>query len=397
MNEVSETLRAAIESGAPQRVLLEFIKKPNGQDYTPIVTMSNEELNQGFEMTEYFNSETDLAIGLCPSTEFKFTIFNDTFQYEDFEFGTFRAWLGARIDNGTPASGAKTKTFTGGELPGLYEFTRLGVFISEKPNIIRKQIVDVTANDQMILFDQPMPSGLVQYSDQMNIGILAREMCRHVGVELKARNFMNNDIVVASEPEAFKDATMREVLGWIAEAAGSIARFTRTGKLELTWFNPTNQTYDEHNYSDFSPAWYEVKKIDKLVIRNSDADTEYAGGAGSNSYFIQNNPFLKQGESSTLTAPTITTDPINRTSKVNKVITLYVKAGGAVEYQWQRSTDPTNKSKWANVPANIYVNSKTSAMSFTVQTELAGYSYRCVASNAAGDTPSKYATVTIET
>ena len=96
-------------------------------------------------------------------------------------------------------------------------------------------------------------------------------------------------------PEQFENATMREVLGWVAEAACSNARFNRDGLLEFFWFNTSVVTrYDEHNYSDFTPTWYATAAIDGLHIRNGDSTKEYTIGGGDNAYMIQDNPFLRQ-------------------------------------------------------------------------------------------------------
>lgn len=395
MYAVSATLRKAINAGNPQRVLLEFIRRPDGRSYNPVVTLSNEHLNNGFELMEYFNSETDLTIGLCPSAEFKFSLFNETFDFEDFDFGTFRAWLGARIDEGTPSSTAKTKTFTGGEFPGLFEFTPLGTFIAEKPNIVRKKIVTVNANDQMILFDQDMPdAAALGITYPVTIEALAQALCRFVGVTMQGGSFLNRTLTVSAQPEEFEDATMREVLGWIAEAAGSIARFNRDGKLEFAWFAGTDKEYDEHNYSEFNPAWYETKPIDKLTIRNGNADGTFVSGTGSNAYVIQGNPFLKQGESSGGgdAQIVINKQPVSRKGKANTLVSFSVLATNAIEYQWQRRKSGGN---WTTVPENQYEGAKTGTLRTTVTKARAGYEYRCVLTNNAGSVYTNAVTLTV--
>ena len=76
MYTVSSTLSTAIANGTPQRVLLEFTKKPDGTAYSPVVQFSNEEVlvESGVEMDETFNSDTDLTIGKCPSAEIRFDV-----------------------------------------------------------------------------------------------------------------------------------------------------------------------------------------------------------------------------------------------------------------------------------------------------------------------------------
>ena len=299
MQTLSATLQAAIAAGNPQRVLVEFVKRPDGTAYNPAVIFSNEDIliSNGLRLTEEFNSETDLTIGLCPSAEIQFTMLNDEGQLANFEFGTFKAYLGAKITSGTPAASAKTVMFSGTRWNGLYEFSPLGTFNAQRPGIVRKLMIDVDANDQMILFDVDMPSkAALGITYPITLANLAIAMCAYVGVSLKTDSFLNSDLVVSDEPDQFKNATMREVLAWIAEAACSNARFSRNGLLEFVWFNPVNKTYNESNYSDFTPTWYETKAIDGLHIRNADSTTEYTIGTGDNAYMIQDNPFLRQSD-----------------------------------------------------------------------------------------------------
>lgn len=288
MYEFSETLQAALTAGNPQRVLIEF---DSGEQFT------NEDIvmSTGVQLRTEFNSETDLTIGLCPSAEIQFAMLNDADQLTEFEFGEFTAYLGARIDTGTPTATAKTATFTEGGETVLYEFAPLGVFIAKRPNVVRTNIIDVGANDRMTLFDVDMPSKTaMNLTYPTTLGTLAQKMCTYLGVPLKTTTFLNSTLAVSKEPDEFESSTVREVIGLIAEAACSIARFDRTGALEFVWFNTVNKTYDEHDYKDFTQYWYETKSIDKLHIRNGDSTAEYTYGSGTNAYMIQDNPFLRQ-------------------------------------------------------------------------------------------------------
>ena len=208
-------------------------------------------------------------------------------------FGTFKAWLGARIDIETPAANAKTKVFMEDGVPRTYEFTPLGVFIADRPSVVRKKILSITANDRMTLFDVPMPAPEeLDISYPTTLGELFRKMGDHLQVPYRTETFMNGTLVIPEEPEAFCGATMRDVLGWIAEAACSIARFDRDGVLELAWFHATDRSYDEHGYTEFTPSWYEAAAVDGLHVRNADSEAETVLGRESNVYLIEDNPFL---------------------------------------------------------------------------------------------------------
>ena len=319
MYVLSETLQAAIDADAPQRALIEFFEKPDGEDYkdehgysAPVV-FSNEDIlmTDGIRLTSEFNSETDLTIGLCPSAQIRFSMLNDNGQLEDFEFGKFRAYLGAKIAEDTPdfepdeEDTARKVNFLD---DGLYEFAPLGVFIAHRPDVVRKKIIEVDANDLMVLFDDELPSDMV-LNYPATLYQIANFLCGINDVSLKTNTWMNSALSVAAEPEQFKGATMREILGWIAEAACANAMFNREGQLEFKWFNTVDRTFDEHDYSEFTTAWYETKKIDGLNIRNADSTAELPlvwdeqtgkaiQGTGTNVYMIQDNPFLRQPEES---------------------------------------------------------------------------------------------------
>lgn len=299
MYQFSQSMQDAIANGNPQRVLLEFTHMPDGTQYDPVKQFSNEDIlvADGVKLTEEFNSETDLTIGLCPSAEIQFTMLNDNGQLTNFAFGTFTAYLGVRITDGEQEETAKTKIFYENESVVIYEFAPIGTFIAQRPDIVRVMTIDVDANDRMTLFDVEMPSKTaLGITYPITLSALATAMCNYLGVSLKTNTWLNSDLTVAKEPEQFEAATMREVLGWIAEAGCSNARFNRDGLLEFVWFNPVNRTFNEHNYSDFTPAWYETKEIDGLHIRNADSTTEYTVGTGKNVYMIQDNPFLRQAD-----------------------------------------------------------------------------------------------------
>lgn len=294
MVQASAALTAAIAAGKPQRVLLEFMDSSGNVTRT----FSNEDVavDRGVTLRETFNGDTDLSVGQCPSATLRFTLLNDANQITSFEFGKFKAWLGARIDTGTPTG--KTATFLEGGVSRTYEFAPLGVFIAERPNVVRKQMIDIESYDQMGLFDVGWPSDDcgITFGNNATMAVILQAMCNKVGVTLHSTSFLNaTDLRLTSKPKGLADSTMKEVLGWIAEAAGSVARFNRDGELEIVWFGQTGLTYSEGDYAEFEPSWYAVDPVTKLSIRNADATRESVVGTGTNGYIIQNNPFLRGG------------------------------------------------------------------------------------------------------
>ena len=291
MYAVSTALRNAIDAGNPQRILLDF----GGTS-----VFSNEEIaiTDGVNFTEMFTTGDDLTIGCCPSAELSFSLLNDTGMFDDFQFGQFTAYLGARIDSGTPTE--MTKTFTEDGTTKTYAFAPLGTFVADRPDIVKKKKLAIVANDRMTLFDTPMPDKTaLNITYPITLGNLLSAMCTYLSVTPKSSTFTNSTMSVASEPKQFGNATMREVLGWIAEAACAIARFDRNGQLEIRWYSTVNKTFAESSYSEFTPAWFATDAITGTHIRNGNSNATLDLGTDTNVYIIQDNPFLRQDDSNT--------------------------------------------------------------------------------------------------
>lgn len=175
-----------------------------------------------------------------------------------------------------------------------YEFVPLGHFTAERPNASDVILIDMTCYDFMQKFKKDMPSNdEMGISFPTTIGNLFVKMCKYVGVEYETDTFINSSALIAKRPSDFKNVTMRDVLKWIAEAAGSNARFSRDGKLKMDWLKKTSQTYSANGYEEFNPYWYETKQISKLYNRDTQNGNDHVYGAGDEGYLIQDNPLLK--------------------------------------------------------------------------------------------------------
>lgn len=175
-----------------------------------------------------------------------------------------------------------------------YEFVPLGIFTADRPNVPTVIEIDFTCYDRMQKFEIDMPSSTdLNISYPTTIGTLYTKMCDYVGVSYETATFLNSDADITSEPEEFSSNTMRKVLGWIAEAAASNARFDRDGVLKLDWVRTTTQELDESNYSSFEPYWYETEQVTKLYNRDTASGEDKTYGDGGVGYLIQDNPLLK--------------------------------------------------------------------------------------------------------
>lgn len=175
-----------------------------------------------------------------------------------------------------------------------YEFVPLGWFTAERPKAPDKIQLDFSCYDYMLKFEEDMPSAsALRITYPVTIGELFVKMCDYLHIKYKTSRFINSTAVIKKEPNDFSNVTMREVLKWIAEAAGSNARFDRDGVLVLDWLRNTTQTYEATGYTDFNPYWYKTKKVTKLYNRDTQDVDEKTVGTGDEGYLIQDNPLLK--------------------------------------------------------------------------------------------------------
>lgn len=298
MISVSNAFVTALRAGAPQRWLFAWA------DGT-LTTNEDISVEAGVKYDETFCSETDLTVGLTPSSSISFVLLNGQYQWLGFNFGWFTASLSVRIAtqrNASPITRHPVLTLNGNTLTvngngslDTYELCSFGKFFAETPSIIRKYQIDIMANDQMLLFEQDMPSdAALHLTYPVSAGTLLAAMCTYLEVPLATTTFLNSEMTLASRPSVFNTSSMREVLGMIAEVGCSIARFDRQGRLSLRWLNRLSRSYDEHNYTEFERTEYQTTAVNKLSVRNSDSTAESVVGTGDSPYMIQDNPFLNQ-------------------------------------------------------------------------------------------------------
>lgn len=303
MISVSNAFVTALHSGAPQRWA--FIWDADGT----ILTNEDISVEDGVSYDETFCSETDLTIGLTPSSRMSFTMLNANYQWLNFPFGKFTAKLGVRIavtNNNSPrtrhpviAISGNTMTASGNGKLETYELCPFGVFYAKRPDILRKTQITVEAYDSMTLFDRNMPSfatlGLTSFP--VSAGALLDAMCAYLGVSTVtdlSSTFLNHAVTLTKEPSNYSSSSMRDVLSNIAELACSIARFNREGLLNFVWLNRTGVSYNERGYVSFDRTEYSTTPVNKLSVRNDDQTQETIIGTGGSAYMIQDNPFLNQ-------------------------------------------------------------------------------------------------------
>ena len=185
-----------------------------------------------------------------------------------------------------------------------YEFVPLGKFTADRPNVPYVNLLNFICYDFMQKFEDDMPSNAElgpafqsvngrSLTYPITFSELFKALCAYVNVPYVSATFINSTATINKRPDDFDNVTMREVMQWLAEAAASVARFDRDGRLKMDWIRTTATVLDEHWYSEFKPYWYETKRVTKLYNRASNGDYDKSTGSGDEAYLIQDNPLLK--------------------------------------------------------------------------------------------------------
>ena len=176
-----------------------------------------------------------------------------------------------------------------------YEFVPLGHFTAERPNVPSVIEIHFTCYDFMQKFEKDMPTAEeLGITYPISVGDFFVAMCDYVNVDYQTSTFINSTAMITKHLDEFNNVTMREVISWIAELAGSNARFNRDGVFSFDWVHATNQVMNETKYKEFQPYWYETTQVAALCNRASSGEYENTVGVdGGETYLIQDNPLLK--------------------------------------------------------------------------------------------------------
>ena len=268
MLAVSTGFLQAIKNKAPQDVRLEF----TGGDV--IGTSDIAITSGGLTYTEILNGETDVIFGRAVMSELSAVLINADSRFTNFDFSReFEAKVGVKVG-------------------GTFEYVSLGVFKGNRPDKVRGKLIDFTAHDRMSLFDKSAESFADGLTFPCTLGEIFAKLCAFCGVGYVSAVFPNSGKTFDENPLADTDYTCREILGYIAEAAGAYARMSRSGAVELVWFADVNYTVTRTDRFEMTESEFLTPPIDRLEVYNSYGDQLNSSGSGDIVYGISDNPFL---------------------------------------------------------------------------------------------------------
>lgn len=173
-----------------------------------------------------------------------------------------------------------------------WQWVPLGVFKGERPEKVRGKRIEFTAHDRMSLFDRSAESFADGLTFPCTLGEIFTKLCSFCGVGYVSATFPNAGKVFEKNPLEGTDYTCREILGYIAEAAGSYARMSRDGAVELVWFANADYTVTRTDRFEMTESEFLTPPIDRLEVYNSYGDQLNTSGTGDIVYGISDNPFL---------------------------------------------------------------------------------------------------------
>lgn len=228
----------------------------------------------GVKITDILNGDTDYTFGKAVCKQVEMTLFNVDNKFNNFDF---------------------TQEFTlqiGVKVGAAFQYVAVGVFKGKRPDKVRGKLIDFTAYDRMQKFEVSASDFIENMTFPVTLGAVFSSLCAAVGVEPITTTFTNSTKNFTFNPFSTSDYTAREVLAWIAEAAGCYARVNADGKVELNTFTTNSYKILKTDRFEMSESEFETPVIGKLECYTSYGDQLVTAGTGTNTYVISDNPFL---------------------------------------------------------------------------------------------------------
>ena len=285
-------------------------------DQNIVLDDSDISMDTGLVVNEMLNGDTDLIFGKAVSKELNVSILNSTKL-------SGLSWT------------SEFKLELGVEFSGVTNYVTIGYFTGEKPNnVTMTTIIHFTAKDRMTKFDIPVEDYLDSITYPATLETIYHGLCTFCGVGYTAGNELPGIMsrTYSEAPYDLEGYLCRDVLAWIAEAAGCYARINAAGNCQLVWFSDqTSYTVNADSefaaessdimgmiWDDFDKlTWNEADKLTwndvcgyeeayapdylNVVMLDSEVEVVYPAKISSNAYCIVGNPYLTISSGSDIT------------------------------------------------------------------------------------------------
>ena len=143
----------------------------------------------------------------------------------------------------------------------------------------------VTAYDAMILLDTSISALSLTYP--LTVSDAATAIATYIGCEVSG-TITNGSLQV----ESLEDMTIRQLLGHVAEASACSVKIDGSDHLCFMYYDDSGITVTASEYINLEVADYTCAAIDNVTIYGRTGRIRAMSGIGTNSLFIQGNPFL---------------------------------------------------------------------------------------------------------
>lgn len=263
-------------------------------------TDSNGRIGQnGITFSEFFNPDKNIQVGAAVSSQIGMTLLNTDGALDNFQYGRCKVYLDV-YDT----------------VNSSWLTCPMGVYIIDLPTKRKVQLINATGYDQMQKLDEICDTwwSALNWSGGITLSQLLTSLATQIGVSVSSNTasaIVNGSVSFTEEPFQCIEVTYREVLEYIAEATGTVARFDRNGALDLRWFaaaqisgNTVTVNTDTvgNQCLAISVAEYSVAAVDLLKVKLYTDDIGTTVGTGTNQYTIVNNLFLDGANSAAIIA-----------------------------------------------------------------------------------------------
>lgn len=182
----------------------------------------------------------------------------------------------------------------------------------------QRDVIVVKAMDNMIYLDKPYSKSKLRYPASLKA--IYNDICSVGGVSTATSTFPNDDYMVNVRPD--KDLTLRNVLGFVAELAGSFSKFDRYGYLKLKWYGeegititPDNRMSLQLESEDIGITGIQFTSPDK---DSNDNEIVYVIGTDDYVLDISDNPLIQKNIESVLQKILLQVESISFTPYVSE-------------------------------------------------------------------------------
>ena len=285
----------------------------------PGETDSNGRIEKGgVTINEFFNSDTNVQIGATVSSQIGMTLINRDGALDGFNYGRCKVYIDVYDDTNS-----------------TWLTCPMGVYNIAIPKRRKVQLVSATGYDQMQQLDEIADSwwnGL-DWSNGITLLQIIQSMTATLGIYLSANtsaNIVNSGLSYTEIPFTSIEMTYRDILSYIAETTGTIARFDRNGALDLRWFSDAVLSTDTQTYAGGLVTFTATNRasISSLSVPFSPIQDLHgyakpwpAGGGKNLANFVNGYNITANGEIGSNAKRAATLDPIPIESGVSYIYT----------------------------------------------------------------------------